>query len=74
MEMFSFQDKSGARVNLAKDSNELTITGDDEQISSARALIAEYLVHGGPKPDKVNKVEVRKVEFYVCCICDSTTW
>ena len=60
MNIKKIQETSGARVAISKESLSVTITGEPEQIAKAKDLLAEYVEHGGPKPDTTITMELTK--------------
>jgi rRNA processing protein Krr1/Pno1 len=54
------QAQSGARITMVKDSNKCLISGDATQRNAAKALLEEYALHGGPKPEHIATMELTK--------------
>lgn len=59
------ESESGANVNITRGSFDCTITGNTGQLFKARALIAEYLEYGGPKPAYTETMTLEKREIFL---------
>ena len=55
------QTESGAKVDVSRDTNEVTISGDPSQIAKAKELIASILEGGpiGPPPEAEKVIETK---------------